>query len=95
MQNVDHKSCELCGSAVYALSSISIIGGYGSSSHDGDKITLSVCGSCIDQLFDAVEAIGTEAKQDALSSPLDSVRRALGVNRTQADAIMELVEAFR
>lgn len=43
--------CEVCGQEDLCLSTIQLRANYGSI-HDGERITLHVCGDCIDRLFD-------------------------------------------
>lgn len=42
--------CEMCGQEEWGESTIQLKAGYGSI-HDGEHITLHLCGSCIDRLF--------------------------------------------
>ena len=43
-------TCEMCGQEEWFLSTIQLEAGYGSI-HDGEHVTLHVCGNCIDCLF--------------------------------------------
>lgn len=44
--------CEICGGS-WALSELHIICGYGSM-YDGEKLSLSVCGECIDRIYNDI-----------------------------------------
>lgn len=56
--------CELCGkycgTGADVPSIIAMTANYGSTQHDGDKLTLRVCGACIDWFMDSMPAgVGT------------------------------------
>lgn len=57
-------TCDLCGrycgTGDDVPSIVAMTANYGSAEHDGDKLTLRVCGSCIDQWMDSIpEGSGT------------------------------------
>lgn len=47
--------CAMCGKHDDFPSYVDLIAGYGSTKHDGDVLSICVCGDCIDKLFDAVQ----------------------------------------
>lgn len=55
MSNTDFMNrdfhCNLCGARDLVPSKITLEANYGSG-HDGEQITLYVCGNCMDWLFD-------------------------------------------
>lgn len=55
--------CDICGEYdIYGPSKITLEANYGSK-HDGDLVTLNVCGDCMDWLFDSiVEQAGKPTK---------------------------------
>lgn len=56
--------CDLCGrfrgDGDDVPSTVAMTANYGSTEHDGDKVTLRLCGSCIDLWMDSIpEGAGT------------------------------------
>ena len=51
-------TCDLCGrycgTGDDVPSIVSMVGNYGSTKHDGDKVTLRLCGNCIDLWMDSI-----------------------------------------
>ena len=51
-----HTRCEICGGedcAGVALSRLRLLCGYGSA-HDGERVELTVCGNCADNLYNLI-----------------------------------------
>lgn len=46
-------TCDICGKEDYFLSSVVLNANYGSE-HDGERLTIALCGNCFDKLFDLV-----------------------------------------
>lgn len=53
-------TCDICGRYCGAgddvPSIVTMTANYGSAEHDGDKLTLEVCGACIDWMMDSLPA---------------------------------------
>lgn len=47
--------CEICGSRDDPFSEVRLTFGYGSI-NDGERVTLNVCGDCIDKLYDIIQS---------------------------------------
>ena len=45
--------CDICGNNELALSEINLRCGYGSI-YDGETLTLSVCGDCMDRIYNTI-----------------------------------------
>lgn len=52
MQN-DDFICEICGKRDYVPSELAISANYGSV-HDGEQLTLDICGECADAVFNLI-----------------------------------------
>ena len=48
--------CEICGNSDLVLSEIQLKACYGSR-HDGESLTLKICGNCIDRIIDYINSI--------------------------------------
>ena len=49
--------CPICGGVDLVPSVITLQANYGSTGHDGEIITLHVCGDCIDRIINHAESI--------------------------------------
>lgn len=49
-----NKTCEICGQDCLVASKVTFEANYGSV-NDGERISLDVCGCCIDKLFSIVQ----------------------------------------
>lgn len=47
--------CEICGGDDYVPSKIDLFASY-SSVHDGEQLTLDICGACVDAVFDLISS---------------------------------------
>lgn len=46
--------CEICGKPDMVMSEIRLSCNYGSK-HDGERVTLSICGACADKIFNVIQ----------------------------------------
>lgn len=46
--------CEVCGQSDLVPSTVTIQANYGSQ-HDGETVTVQLCGDCVDKLLDGLE----------------------------------------
>lgn len=53
VQNTDFI-CEICGKSDMVASKVILDANYGSA-NDGERVTLDVCGNCIDWLFSVIQ----------------------------------------
>ncbi len=54
--------CDICDQHDLAPSTITLAANYGST-HDGERVTLMVCGDCMDWLFDSIAEHGEKPKR--------------------------------
>ena len=61
MQNTDfiNGNCEICGRKELVRSIIELTCNYGSK-HDGEQMTMLICGECADKLYEAVKSKALE-----------------------------------
>ena len=55
-KQMKNNYCEICGNSDLVLSEIQLKACYGSR-HDGESLTLKICGDCIDRIIDYINRI--------------------------------------
>lgn len=55
-KQMKNNYCEICGNCDLVLSEIQLKACYGSR-HDGESLTLKICGDCIDRIIDYINRI--------------------------------------
>lgn len=60
--------CPVCGHEDYVPSTITLQANYGSI-HDGDIVTINLCGDCFDKLVSAINLIAVTMSESGLTTP--------------------------
>lgn len=60
--------CPICGDKDYVSSTITLQANYGSI-HDGERVTIRLCGECFDKLLSAVNVLSVLMSENGLTTP--------------------------
>ena len=61
--------CPVCGQRDYVPSMITLRANYGSI-HDGDRVTIYICGSCFDKLVSIINVTALTMSENGLTSTI-------------------------